>query len=137
MWRACRLVVDTGIHAMGWSRQRAIDYLAANTALSHHEIETEVDRYISWPGQALSYKVGEMKIKQLRREAEAALGPRFDVRDFHDAVLRNGTVTLPVLERQGRAHLPAPGAPGTAGAASRGPPPPSSPPAPPAAAAPL
>jgi uncharacterized protein (DUF885 family) len=100
IWRACRLVVDTGIHAMGWSRQRAIDYMAANTALSHHEIETEVDRYISWPGQALAYKIGEMKIKELRRAAETALGERFDVRDFHDAVLRNGTVTLPILERQ-------------------------------------
>jgi uncharacterized protein (DUF885 family) len=118
MWRACRLAVDTGIHAMGWSRQRAIDYLAANTALSHHEIETEVDRYISWPGQALSYKMGEMKIKELRRAAEAALGPRFDVRDFHDAVLRNGTVTLPVLERQVRAYIQAVGAAGTAGAAA-------------------
>jgi uncharacterized protein (DUF885 family) len=102
MWRACRLVVDTGIHAMGWSRERAIGFLAANTALSHHEIETETDRYIAWPGQALAYKMGEMKIKQLRREAETALGERFDVRDFHYAVLHNGTVTLPVLERQVR-----------------------------------
>jgi uncharacterized protein (DUF885 family) len=118
MWRACRLVVDTGMHAMGWSRQRAIDYLAANTALSHHEVETEVDRYISWPGQALSYKMGEMKIKELRRAAEAALGPRFDVRDFHDAVLRNGTVTLPVLERQVHAYILAAGAAGAAGAAA-------------------
>jgi uncharacterized protein (DUF885 family) len=107
MWRACRLVVDTGIHAMGWSRERAIDYLAANTALSHHEIETEIDRYIAWPGQALAYKMGEMKIKQLRREAETALGQRFDVRDFHQAVLHNGTVTLPVLERQVRDYIQA------------------------------
>ncbi|MBV8202840.1 MAG: DUF885 family protein, partial [Acidobacteria bacterium] len=107
MWRACRLVVDTGIHAMGWSRERAIGYLAANTALSHHEVETEVDRYIAWPGQALAYKMGEMKIKQLRHEAETALGQRFDVREFHDAVLRNGTVTLPVLERQVRGYIQA------------------------------
>ena len=105
MWRACRLVVDTGIHAMGWSRERAIAFLAANTALSHHEIETETDRYIGWPGQALAYKMGEMKIRQLRREAETALGERFDVRDFHDAVLHNGTVTLPTLERQVRAYI--------------------------------
>src|SRR6202521_998073 len=117
MWRACRLVVDTGIHAMGWSRQRAIDFLAANTALSHHEIETEIDRYISWPGQALAYKMGEMKIKELRHAAEAALGQHFDVRDFHDAVLRNGTVTLPILERQVRAYIHAAGTAGTAGAA--------------------
>jgi uncharacterized protein (DUF885 family) len=120
MWRACRLVVDTGIHAMGWSRERAIDYLAANTALSHHEIETEIDRYIAWPGQALAYKMGEMKIKQLRREAETALGERFDVRDFHYAVLHNGTVTLPVLERQVRDYIQAAraAAPATAAAAA-------------------
>jgi uncharacterized protein (DUF885 family) len=98
MWRACRLVVDTGMHSMGWTRQQAVDYLTANTALSAHEIETEVDRYISWPGQALAYKTGEMKIRELRRRAEAELGERFDIRAFHDAVLENGGVTLPVLE---------------------------------------
>jgi uncharacterized protein (DUF885 family) len=118
MWRACRLVVDTGLHAMGWSRQRAQDYLAANTALSHHEIETEVDRYIAWPGQALAYKMGEMKIKQLRHEAEAALGPRFDVREFHHAVLHNGTVTLPVLEKQVHAYIQAASAGAAASAAA-------------------
>ncbi len=99
MWRACRLVVDTGLHAKGWSRQQAMDYMAANTALSLHEVRTETDRYISWPGQALAYKIGELKIKELRREAEAALGERFDVRAFHDALLANGSVPLPVLER--------------------------------------
>jgi uncharacterized protein (DUF885 family) len=98
MWRACRLVVDTGIHAKGWSRQQAIDYLASNTALSIHEVTTETDRYIAWPGQALAYKMGELKIRELRKRAEDALGKRFDVRAFHDAVLANGTLTLPVLE---------------------------------------
>jgi uncharacterized protein (DUF885 family) len=98
MWRACRLVVDTGIHAKGWSREQAIDYLASNTALSIHEVTTETDRYIAWPGQALAYKMGELKIRELRKRAEDALGKRFDVRAFHDAVLANGTLTLPVLE---------------------------------------
>jgi uncharacterized protein (DUF885 family) len=99
MWRAARLVVDTGIHAKSWTRQQAIDYLAGHTALSVHECTTEVDRYISWPGQALSYKIGELKIRELRRRAEAALGSKFDVRRFHDAVLGNGSVPMPVLEQ--------------------------------------
>jgi uncharacterized protein (DUF885 family) len=100
MWRACRLVVDTGLHAKGWTRQQAMDYLAGNTALSLHEVTTETDRYISWPGQALAYKMGELKIRELRKKSEQALGKRFDIRAFHDAVLANGTLTLPVLERR-------------------------------------
>lgn len=100
MWRACRLVVDTGMHTMGWSRQQAIDFLAQNTALSMHNVTTEIDRYISWPAQALSYKLGELTIKRLRQQAEQALGPQFDLRAFHDAVLRNGAVPLSVLEQQ-------------------------------------
>jgi uncharacterized protein (DUF885 family) len=99
MWRAARLVVDTGLHARGWTRQQAIDYLASNTALSLHECTTEVDRYISWPGQALSYKIGELKIRELRARAERELGAAFDIRAFHDAVLAHGSVPLPVLEQ--------------------------------------
>jgi uncharacterized protein (DUF885 family) len=100
MWRACRLVVDTGVHAKGWTRKQVMDYLAANTALSLHEVETETDRYISWPGQALSYRIGYLKLRELRARAEKELGERFDVRAFHDAVLSNGSVPLPVLEGQ-------------------------------------
>jgi uncharacterized protein (DUF885 family) len=100
MWRACRLVVDTGVHAFGWTRQQVLDYLGGNTALSLHEVETETDRYISWPGQALSYRIGYLKIRELRARAERELGEAFDVRLFHDAVLVNGSVPLPVLEQQ-------------------------------------
>ena len=100
MWRACRLVVDTGIHHLGWTRQQAIDYLTVNTALSAREIANEVDRYISWPGQALSYELGYLKILELRAKAEKALGPKFDIRHFHDTVLSTGSVPLPVLEQR-------------------------------------
>ena len=99
MWRACRLVVDTGMHTMGWSRQQAVDYMMENTALSEHNVNTEIDRYISWPAQALSYKIGEIKIKALRAKAEEALGEQFDVRKFHRAVLENGSVPLFILEQ--------------------------------------
>lgn len=100
MWRAARLVIDTGVHHKNWTREQAIDYLASHTALSRHEVETEVDRYISWPGQALSYKLGEIKIVELRARAEKELGAKFDLRTFHDAVLALGSVPLPVLEQQ-------------------------------------
>ena len=99
MWRACRLVVDTGMHMFGWSRDKALNYMLENTALSEHNVRTEIDRYISWPAQALSYKIGEIKIKQLRAEAEERLGDKFDIRDFHDAVLAHGSVPLFVLEK--------------------------------------
>lgn len=98
MWRACRLVVDTGMHAKGWSRGPAMNYLADNTALSLHNVKTEIDRYISWPGQALSYKMGELTIKKLRKMAEQALGEHFDLREFHDQVLKNGSMPLSMLE---------------------------------------
>lgn len=98
MWRAARLVIDTGVHSQGWSREQALAYLRDNAALSEHEITTEVDRYIAWPGQALSYYLGELEILTLRRKAEVALGERFDIRHFHDAVLSLGSVPLPVLE---------------------------------------
>ena len=115
-WRAARLVVDTGIHAKGWTREQAQAYMHDNTALSDHEIETEVDRYISWPGQALSYYLGEMAIMGARKKAEAALGSRFDIRAFHDTVLQLGSVPLPVLEARidafiaegGKSPYPAP-----------------------------
>ncbi|MDP8995342.1 MAG: DUF885 family protein [Pseudomonadota bacterium] len=100
MWRAARLVIDTGIHAFGWTRDQALAYLRDNTALSEHEITTEIDRYISWPGQALAYKLGELQIRRHRAEAEAALGERFDQRAFHDAILALGSVPLPVLEER-------------------------------------
>ena len=98
MWRANRLVVDTGLHAMGWTRQEAVDYMLDNTALSEGNINAEVNRYITWPGQALAYKLGELKIRELRSRAEETLGEEFDLRDFHDTVLENGAVPLDVLE---------------------------------------
>ena len=99
-WRASRLVVDTGLHWMGWSRQQAIDYMTANTALSPHNIVAEVDRYIGWPGQALAYKTGELAITRIRQQAEQALGDNFDVRSFHDRILEAGSIPLPMLEQR-------------------------------------
>jgi len=96
-WRCCRLVVDTGIHSLGWSRQQAIEFMVQNTALAENNIENEVDRYITWPGQALAYKLGQIEILRLREVARTRLGDRFDIRTFHDVVLRNGAVTLPTL----------------------------------------
>ena len=98
MWRACRLVIDVGIHAKGWTREQAVDYMASNSALSLHNVNTEIDRYIGWPGQALSYKIGELKIRELRKKAEEALGSAFNIRDFHEVILKNGSVPLFVLE---------------------------------------
>ena len=117
IWRAARLVIDTGIHAQGWTREQAIDYLKTYTALPEHEIETEVDRYIAWPGQALSYYLGEMAIVKARAKAEAELGARFNLRAFHDAVLELGSVPLPVLTARvdrfiaegGKGPVPGPG----------------------------
>ena len=103
-WRSCRLVVDTGLHAMGWSRQRAIDYMLANSILAENNIVNEVDRYLTWPGQALAYKVGQLEILKLRDEGRRRLGARFDIKGFHDVVLRNGAVALPVLREQVEAY---------------------------------
>ena len=100
MWRACRLVIDTGLHSKGWTRQQAMDYLAANTALSLHNVQTEVDRYISWPGQALAYKIGELTIWRLRRKAEKELGENFDIRRFHDAILAAGGLPMELLQKR-------------------------------------
>ena len=100
MWRACRLVIDTGIHLKGWTREQAQQYLAENTALSLHNVRTEVDRYIAWPGQALAYKMGELKFLELRERAERELGPAFDIRDFHDVLLLSGGVTLGIVDEQ-------------------------------------
>ena len=100
MWRACRLVIDTGVHHYGWDRDKALAFLRDNTALSEHEVTTEVDRYISWPAQALSYKLGEIEIWKLRRQAESELGDKFDLRAFHDFVLQQGSIPLPVLRTQ-------------------------------------
>jgi uncharacterized protein (DUF885 family) len=105
MWRACRLVIDTGIHVKGWSRKQAMDYLAGNTALSLKNVQTEVDRYIAWPGQALAYKIGELTIWELRAKAEKELGPKFDIRQFHDAVLDEGGLPLEILRRRVDAYI--------------------------------
>jgi uncharacterized protein (DUF885 family) len=105
MWRAVRLVVDTGLHAKGWTRQQAIDYFKANAGKAEHDIEVEVDRYIVWPGQALAYKIGELKLKELRAQAEKELGAKFDVRAFHDQVLGNGALPLDLLEKNVKAWV--------------------------------
>ena len=104
-WRALRLVVDTGLHAFGWSRDRAIDYMKENSGLSEKNIITEVDRYINWPGQALAYKMGELKIQELKRKSKEALNDKFDIRDFHDVVLKEGAIPLPLLEKNVDAYI--------------------------------
>jgi len=105
MWRAIRLVLDTGIHSMGWGREKAIEYFKANSSKPEHDITVEVDRYIVWAGQALGYKIGELKIKELRAIAQKELGDKFDIRKFHDAILVNGAVPLDVLEKHTRAWI--------------------------------
>jgi len=99
MWRACRLVIDPGIHYLNWTREQAIDFMSKHTSLTPHEIENEIDRYIGWPGQAVSYKIGELKIRELRSKAENQLGENFDIKSFHDTLLANGSVPLNTLER--------------------------------------
>jgi len=99
-WRACRLVVDTGMHAMGWTRDQAIDFMLQNSALAKNNIVNEVDRYISWPGQALAYKTGQLELLRLRKEAQAQLGNRFDIKKFHDVVLGSGAIPLEALRQK-------------------------------------
>jgi len=99
MWRACRLVVDPGMHYFDMTREEAVAFMTENTALSIHEVNTEINRYIGWPGQAVSYKIGELKIRELRKYAEQELGENFDIRSFHDVVLSNGSLPLKTLER--------------------------------------
>ena len=105
MWRAVRLVVDTGIHSMGWTRQQAIDFFAENAAKTLQDITVEVDRYIVWPGQALGYKMGQLKIRELRAKAEQRLGPKFDVRAFHDLLLGQGALPMDTLEARVEAWI--------------------------------
>lgn len=105
MWRACRLVVDVGMHYKGWNRDRALNFLTSNTALSIHECNTEINRYIGWPGQAVSYKIGELKIRELRKKAEKVIGENFNIREFHDIILKNGSVPLFILEEQVDAYI--------------------------------
>ena len=100
MWRASRLVVDTGMHAKGWTRDQALQFMRDNTALSEHEITTEIDRYISWPGQALAYKLGEIKIREVRQKINTMLGEKFDIKAFHDKLLSLGSVPLSILESE-------------------------------------
>jgi len=107
MWRALRLVVDTGIHAKGWTRDRAIEYMLRNSALTRQNVEREVDRYIAWPGQACAYKIGQLKIRELRALAERELGDTFDIRAFHDMILAEGAIPLPLLEERAKAWIAA------------------------------
>jgi uncharacterized protein (DUF885 family) len=107
MWRACRLVADTGIHWLGWTRDQAKACFVENTALAPKNIDVELDRYVSWPGQALAYKIGELNILDLRRKAEAALGPRFDIRKFHDQITTPGPLPLQLLDGRASAWIKA------------------------------